>query len=75
MNLAKLFLKLSPEDGVIATDVIQSISIGYSAGTLDFIPSFKEAMFEYRGTLRELFKCLSRLDKSRQNRLFDVIEV
>lgn len=73
MNPAKLFLKLSPEERDIATDVIQSIGIGYSAGTLDFRRAFKDVMYKHTGLLRELFKCLSRLDKGRQDRLFDVI--
>lgn len=73
MNPSKLFLKLSPEDRDITTEITQSIGIGYSAGTLDFRESFKDAMFKHTGSLRELFKYLSRLDKTKQNRLFDVI--
>jgi hypothetical protein len=73
MNISKLYLKLTPSDREIATDVIQSIGIGVSVGTLDYRKSYKAAMFKYAGNLRLLFKTLSRLNDREQKKLYDTI--
>jgi hypothetical protein len=73
MNISKLYLKLSPADREIATDVIQSIGIGISVGTLDYRKSYKAAMFKHRGELRLLFKTLSRLNDRDQKKFYDTI--
>ncbi len=73
MNISKLYLKLTPSDREIATDVIQSIGIGVSVGTLDYRKSYKAIMFKHTGNLRLLFKVLSRLNDRDQKLFYDTI--
>ncbi len=73
MNIASLYKKLSESEMDKVAEIIQTIGIGVSVGTLNHRESFKKEMFMHGGNVRVIFKYLSRLSESEQKKFYDAI--